>query len=310
VSKQPRPSVVTLAGVFIAITAFLSLTELISALMDWGSVEMKDALRPALRQIDAGGVDVTMTQLLRVLRWASFAMVLYLVSAMVFAIYALRGDRRSRTASSALAVGAGLMSLPLGAFGFLQAAMMFLAAGALWSPDARRWYRGEAAREAESPAAFGDSAMPTPPPPASGSAGERPTSILTAGIVAILGSVLAVGLAVLFLGVHHFARQAYVDAVLEGPFGDMVTRTDVELVMQVMFWISIVILPVAAIGLLGGIAVLARLRIGRTALIVWAWAMGVVGLFLLPLGLAATAGAVVVLLSLRRADARDWLASS
>ena len=49
--KQPRPSVVTLACVFVAITAFLSLTELITALMDWGSVDMTDQLRPAIREI-------------------------------------------------------------------------------------------------------------------------------------------------------------------------------------------------------------------------------------------------------------------
>jgi hypothetical protein len=305
--------VVTLACVFVAITAFLSLTELISALMDWGTVEMKDALLPALRQLDAGGVSITMTELLRVLRWVGFAMVPYLVSALVFAIYALRGDRRSRTATSILAAGAGLMSLPLGLFGLLQAAMMFLAAGALWSPDAQRWYRGEARPEPVPPAAFADtdsptSSSPTPPPPPALPMAGRPSSIVTAGVVAIVGSVLAVGLAALFLVVHRFARQTYVDAVLDGPFGDMVTRADVETVMQVMFWLSLAMVPVAAIGLLGGIALLARIRVGRMALIVWSWAMGLAGLLLLPLGLVAMAGAVAVLVLLRRDDARDWIA--
>ena len=46
--KSPRPSVVTLACVFVAVTAFLTLTELISALMDWASVDMQTWLRPMM----------------------------------------------------------------------------------------------------------------------------------------------------------------------------------------------------------------------------------------------------------------------
>lgn len=308
-SKHPRPSVVTLAGVFIAITAFLGLTELITALTHWGSVEMKDALRPAIRQLDAAGVQITMTELLRVLRWIGLGLILYLVSALVFAVYALRGDARSRTATSILAVGAGLMSLPLGAFGFLQAAMMFLAVGALWSPDARRWYRGEPPPpkpEKANPLAAAEGGTPPPPsiPPAS-----RPTSVLTAGMVAIVGSFLAACLAAIFLLVHAFGREAYIDTVRQGPFGDMLTAGEVELAMRLLFWVSVAIIPLAIIGLLGGVALLARLPFGRITLIVWGWATAIVGLLLLPLGLLATAGAVAVIVLLRRDDVRAWIAS-
>ena len=51
--KHPRPSIVTLACVFIAVTAFLTLTELITALMDWATVDMQAGLRPILRQLAA-----------------------------------------------------------------------------------------------------------------------------------------------------------------------------------------------------------------------------------------------------------------
>src|SRR5689334_19092890 len=124
--KPPRPSVVTLSCVFVAVTAFLTLTEVISALMDWGTVDMQTALRPALRQLDAVGVHLSMTEMLRALRWFTLAMVPFSVSAMVFAIYALRGDRTGRVMTSVLAVGAGLISLPIGVFGVLQASMLFL----------------------------------------------------------------------------------------------------------------------------------------------------------------------------------------
>jgi hypothetical protein len=307
-SKHPRPSVVTLAGVFIAITAFLGLTELITALTNWGSVEMKDALQPAIRQLDAAGVQVTMTGLLRILRWIGLGLILYLVSALVFAVYALRGDARSRTATSILAVGAGLMSLPLGAFGFLQAAMMFLAAAAFWSPDARRWYRGEAPLpKPEQAQPLAPAEAGTPPPPSIPSA-SRPTSVLTAGLVAIVGSFLAASLAAIFLLVHTFGREAYVDAIRSGPFGDRFTTAEVELAIQVLYWVSVAIIPLAIVGLLGGVALLARLRFGRTTLIVWGWAMALVGLLLLPLGLLATAGAIAVIVLLRRDDVRAWIA--
>ena len=66
--KHPRPSVVTLSCVFVAVTAFLTLTELITALMDWGTVGLQTWLRPILRAMAQAGADVTMVEALGVLR--------------------------------------------------------------------------------------------------------------------------------------------------------------------------------------------------------------------------------------------------
>ena len=335
-SRHPRPSVVTLAGVFIAITALLSLIELSSALTYWGTVEMQDALKPAIRQLEAAGVTVTITELLGILRWIGLGLIPLLVAALVCSIYALRGDRPSRVAATVLAVGAGLISLPLGVFGLLQATMLFLAAGALWSPDANRWFRGEpapAARDAApadvptagAPVAFGDSPDPSldpspdapsgaPPAPVDRSAvgtaaGARPSSVVTAGVVAIGGSFLAAAMAVVYLLVYTFQREAQIVAVLQGPFGEHFSRADVEAGMRIASWAFWAVLPVAATGLLGGIALLARLRIGRPALLCWAWASALVGLLMLPLGLLAIAASVAVVLLLRRDDVRAWLSA-
>ena len=70
-----------------------------------------------------------------------------------------------------------------------------------------------------------------------------------------------------------------------------------------------VILPLALAGILGGIALLARCRVGRTATLGWAWTTAVLGLVMLPVGLLATAGAGAVIVLLRRDDARRWTAS-
>jgi hypothetical protein len=316
-SKHPRPSVVTLACVFVAVTAFLTLTELITALMDWATVDLQAGLQPILRQLAAAGAVVTMAEVLRYLRWFFLAMVPFSVAAMVFSIYALRGDRAARVMTTILAVAAGVVSLPIGVFGVLQATMLFLAAGALWTSDASRWYRGEPAREVPAAAPIAQPSDAEVPEEAPESASQpvgivpnaRPTSVMTAGLLTILGSLGAAGFAAMFLAVYTFARAAYIEAVKTGPFHDLVTARQLELAMHVAFWASLVILPLALAGILGGIALLARRRIGRTATLWWAWTTAVLGVVMLPVGLLATAGAGAVIVLLLRDDARRWTAS-
>jgi len=318
--KHPRPSVVTLACVFVAVTAFLTLTEVITALMDWATVDMQAWLRPILRQLAAAGAVVTMAEVLRYLRWFFLAMVPFSVAAMVFAIYALRGDRTARVMTTVLAVAAGFVSLPIGVFGVLQATMLFFAAGALWTSEARRWYRGEPPREvpAAAPDAQAADEVATAPVadttvpaalPAKAEPTTRPTSVMTAGLLTVLGSLGAAGFAAMFLAVYTFARAEYVEAVKSGPFRDLLTERELELAMQVSFWGSVVILPLALAGILGGIALLTRRRVGRTATLWWAWTTALLGLVMLPVGLLATAGAGAVIVLLLREDARQWTAS-
>ena len=119
----------------------------------------------------------------------------------------------------------------------------------------------------------------------------------------------ATSIASIFLVVYTFAQDAYVEAVETGPFSDMLTKQEMQLAMELSFWASVVILPLALIGILAGIGLLARQRIGRTATLWWAWTTAGLGIVLLPLGLLATAGAVAVIVLLRRDDARAWTAS-
>jgi hypothetical protein len=315
--------VVTLSCVFIAVTAFLTLTELASALTDWGTVGMQEGLQPLLRGLRSAGSHVTTTELLAFLRWCALALVPFTVSALVFAIYAMLGDRFARVVTSGLAIAAGFISmvagtLLLGAVGLLQASMLLIAAGALWSPDASRWYRGEpalatpaaGATPEPSPSVDTTTALPpraSTPPAAAGTA--RPTSVMTAGLLTIFGSLLAGGFASLYLFVYTFARADYIETVKTAPFGDMLSARELELAMTVTYWASIGILPLALTGLLGGAALLARRRLGRTATLCWAWVTAGLGLAMLPLGLLATAGAGAVIFLLARDDARQWTGS-
>jgi hypothetical protein len=326
--KYPRPSVVTLACVFIAVTAFLSLTDLIGALMNWGTVDMQDALQPALRELRSSGFDTTMPALLAVLRWVGLGLIVFVVATLVFSVFALRGDRSARIFTTVFAVGAGVVSVALGPIGIVQATMLFIAAGALWSPTASRWWRDEpdAVRAAAVAALEATPTQLSVPPadvtevpttgptrepvPVVAPGTERPASVLTAGLVTILGSLAAAGFALLYLGVYTFARPAYVEAVTTGPFKELITADELDLIMTVTFWLSIALLPLAATGVLGASALLARRPIGRIATLVWAWAAAFVGLIMFPLGILATAGAGAVIVLLLRDDARSWTSAA
>jgi hypothetical protein len=300
--------VVTLACVFVAVTAFLTLTELITALMDWATVDMQTWLRPVLTQLAAAGATVTMAEILYFLRWFFLAMVPFSVAAMVFAIYALRGDRTARVMTTILAVAAGFVSLPIGVFGVLQATMLFLAAGALWSSDASRWYRGEPSPEAPATAADAPPAEPQLPeslPASAPAAAPRPTSVTVAGLLAILGSIATAMYSAVVIALYNAGPEVYVEILRKGLFGDLMTTQELEFAMQISLWSSLVMLPLALVGILVGAALLSRRRTSRRAALWWAWATATVGILMLPFGLPA----VVVIVLLLRDDARRWTAS-
>ena len=343
-SATPRPRVVTLACLFVGVSAFLLLLELIQALSDWATIEMQDALQPALRQVQDRGVDVTMGELLGTLRWVGFALVLLLVAALVFAVYAARGDQVSRIGITVLAVITGLLIVPFGWIGLLQAMFMFTAAFILWSPDARRWYSalhapagkelppglgGPSPTEAggADSATYPDAAVDRPPspnpwaapaqsvptvesPPPPPRSTHRPRAVLAAGLVTVIGSALVGGLAGLYLLVYGFARDEYITLVQEGPFADMFSAGELDDALRAAFWACLVMLPLAAAGFAAGLSLLARLPIGRAATLALAWITAAAGVVLVPFGLLGTGAAVTVIVLLNRDESRAWTAGA
>jgi len=343
-SAAPRPSAVTLACGFVGFSAFLLLVSLMQALGDWGTIEMQKSLQPTLSSLSDRGFDLSMGELLGTLRWVGLGCVLLLVAGMVFAVYAARGDQMSRIGSTVMAVIIGLLVLPFGWLGLLQA-MFLLAAGAmLWSSDARHWYAarlspagkelppglgGPSATEAGGadtatyPDAAADQApspnpwaapaqsVPTiemPAPPARST--HRPRAVLAAGLVTVIGSSLVGGFAAIYLLVYGFARDEYVALVQDGPFSDMYSAAELDTAMRTAFWACLVMLPLAAAGLAAGISLLARLRVGRAATLALAWITAAVGVVLVPFGLLGTGAAVAVIILLNRAESRAWAAGA
>ena len=333
-SATPRPTAVTLACVFVGFSAFVLLLELVQALSEWGTIEMQDGLEPTLTTLREQGFDLSMGELLGTLRWVGMACVLLLVAAIVFAFYAARGDQVSRIGITVMAVVTGLLIVPFGWVGLLQAMFMFTAAFMLWSSDARRWYTAIHApardplapglggpAQADTSAEFDQPANPwtapaqsvptveSPPPPPR-STTHRPRAVLAAGLVTVIGSALAGGLSGLFLLVYGFARDEYMTLVQEGPFAAMFSPGELDDALRAAFWACLVMLPLAAAGFAAGLSLLARLPIGRAATLALAWITAAAGVLLVPFGLLGTGAAVAVIVLLNRDESRAWTAGT
>jgi hypothetical protein len=294
-----------MACVFVGLSSFLMLAQLIAALMEWGTIEMQKGLEPLLTTLQERGIDLTMGELLGVLRWVGLGSIVLLVAGIVFAFYAARGDRFSRIGATVAAVLLGLLVLPFGLIGVLQAILLLFAAAVLWGTDARRWYgaAGESSG-AESPRASTTDSTEIPAPPRTT---DRPTAVLAAGLVTVLGSSLAGGLAVLYVVIYSFARETYVKVFQDGPFADWYSAAELEDAMTVAFWASLAMLPLAAAGLVAGLTLLARVPAGRVATLALAWITAAAGVVLVPFGLLGTGAAIAVIVLLNRDESRAWL---
>ena len=136
--------------------------------------------------------------------------------------------------------------------------------------------------------------------------------MLAAGLVTVIGSALVGGFSALYLLVYGFARDEYVELVLNGPFADMFSADELEEAMRSVFWGCVVLLPLAAAGLAAGFSLLARLPRSRALTLVLAWITAVVGVVLVPvpLGLLGAGMAVAVTVLLNRDESRAWTAGA
>jgi len=341
-SAAPRPPAVTLACGFVGFSAFLMLVSLIQALSDWGTIEMQKSLQPTLQAMSERGFDLSMGELLGTLRWMGLGCVLLLVAGIVFAVYAARGDQVSRIGSTVMAVIIGLLVIPFGWLGLLQAMFLLAAAAMLWSADARQWYTARHAPEGKElppglggpsateaggadtatyPDAVADQAPSPNPwaapaqraptveasaPPARST--HRPRAVFAAGLVTVIGSSLVGAFSALYLLVYGFARDEYVELALNGPFADMFSADELEEAMRSVFWGCVVLLPLAAAGFAAGFSLLALLPRSRALTLVVAWGTAVVGVVLVPvpLGLLGAGMAVAVTVLLNRDESRAW----
>jgi hypothetical protein len=138
----------------------------------------------------------------------------------------------------------------------------------------------------------------------------RPRSVLVAGLVTVIGSLLVGGISTLYLVIYAVARDEYVKAIKDGPFADWYSPGELDDALRVAFWICLALVPLAVAGLAAGFSLLARLRVGRAATLALSWITAAVGVVLIPFGLLGTGAAVAVIVLLNRDESRAWTAGA
>ncbi|WP_344201855.1 hypothetical protein [Aeromicrobium alkaliterrae] len=135
-----RPPAVTVACIGAAFAAFLILTNVVTVLSDWGSLELQEVITTSLEEAGVGA-NLSLDTVLVWLRIAFYGVTVLSIATMVFAIYAVRGDRHSRVALTVLSAFAGFtLTLVGGLWGIFPAIVLIAVAIVLWTPEARVWF--------------------------------------------------------------------------------------------------------------------------------------------------------------------------
>lgn len=301
-ATQPRPPAVTMACLFVGLGSLIMLIELFGALANWGSLEIQEELRRALKSAPLPGLGLE-----EGLRWlevgAQVALVLC-VAGTVLAFFAARGDKGSRIALTGLCALAALAFISGGLVGLVPALVAALSASALWSPEARAWFGGrpmpQAPRITPGPVADIDPVR-----------GPMPTEILAGGTVAMVGSLLA-GSTIVTNAVAVVARRlapsdferifGSAPLLAESMFGVQSTPTFDALVVGG----SVMLACVALVGFVLSLMLLLGRPRARGPLVAMSYVSAVLTALAFPLGLVLTIGALATATLLNRPAARRW----
>lgn len=341
--RPPRPQALTLTCIFVGVGSALLLVNLVSTLSSWGSIELQDAVREALATEPLKEAGIGLDQALDALRYAAYVGVVLTASGAVFALYAARGHRTSRIMLTILCGLAFLVFAAIGLPGLLPAAFAGVCGWSLWTAESRRWFdqvNGRAVPalatatrtgaadpfaavppsstpQAGAPAAFPSvgeqSATPAPthPVPSRPASAARPRSVTVAVVTTVVSCAVVGFFGLIALLVSTIGADAYRSALSEPGMAQDWLRSagvDADQVIGLLRLSSTVWLVLSAVGLAAAIATAKRMSAGVVALrIVAALTVGV-SVFFLPLGIVTAAAAVVVVVQLRRPDARAWLA--
>lgn len=336
--RPPRPQALTLTCIFVGVGSALLLVNLVSTLSSWGSIELQDAVREALATEPLKEAGIGLDQALDALRYAAYVGVVLTASGAVFALYAARGHRTSRVMLTILCGLAFLVFAAMGLPGLLPAAFAGVCGWSLWTAEARRWFDQVNGRpvpalatatrtgaadpfaavppsstpEVDTPAAFpSDGEQPATPTSTGAAPAARPRSVSVAVVTTVVSCAVVGFFGLIALLVSTIGADAYRSALSEPGMAQDWLRSagvDADQVIELLRLSSTVWLVLSVVGLAAAIATAKRLPAGVVTLrIVAALTVGV-SVFFLPLGIVTAAAAVVVVVQLRRPDARAWLA--
>lgn len=303
-----------MAAVFIGLTSLIVFGSLTSALSNWGSIEMQDAVRDALDDRALESLDLTVPEVIDWLRWAAYVAVLLSIAGVVFAVFAARGHRASRVSLTVMC-GLAFVGFVLvgGIAGLFPAALAVVCAAQLWAPDSRAWFNaknGMAVAPAPTVTAEPVAAEPVAAPPvAAPQAASRPRSVHVAGLVTLIASWLVVMFSAYFTLVYTTARESYVDSISKGSTKKMLDEYGI-VPSDFVDWMFIFFAVCGVLALMACAAaalLLKGTRHARVATMVLAGIAVPVSFLIVGVGWPWTAAAVFVLVKLSRSDARTAL---
>lgn len=325
-----RPPALTIACVFIGVASGLLLGSVVSILGSWTTLDTQESLRGAMDEAVLRDVGVTVETAVRWARWALIAIVPLAVAGIVFAVFAIRGHRASRWFLTALCGLGAIIMVFGGLVGLFPAAMLFLCAFTIWSPDSRRWFDAVNGRAAAVPAAhvvqpgvhpaakqttapalnvptydsttqtYATQEVPggTRPVAPAIAGSRRPRALDIAAWTTIGCSAIVVLAAAMGLLMSTLGADVYRDAARESAMvGDLLRDSDVSIDTLLVYtrWGTAVSLVVALLGLVAGLTALS----GRPAALIFLRVMAGVTIALsvasFPVGIPTGIAAVVVI---------------
>jgi len=133
-----------MACVFVGVTSAILFASVMSALSNWGSVELQDAVRTAANEPRFKDLGLTAAELLTWTRRILDGLVLVSIAGVVFSVFAARGHRASRVYLTIMCAIACLMFVATGGWvGLLPSAFAVLSAVRLWSPESKAWFEAK-----------------------------------------------------------------------------------------------------------------------------------------------------------------------
>lgn len=314
-SQLRRPPSVTMACVFVGLTSVIVFGTVTSALTDWGSIELQDSVREALDDPALRGMDLSVTEVLVWLRRAAYVVVALSIAGAVFAVYAALGHRPSRIYLTIMCGLAFVGFVAVGGLaGLLPASLALLCAVQLWSADSRAWFNAK--NGVAAPATPPVPAAPTdalasgyaeaPSTPGVVAKTQQPKPIRVAGLVTLVSSWLVVMFSGYFALVYATARESYVESLSREPTKTMLADYDL-VAADVARWTFIgfsVLGVLALIACVAAVLMLVGMPQARFALMVLTIVTVPVSFLVVGIGWPWTIAAVVVLIQLRRPEAR------
>lgn len=325
-----RPPILAGACLYLGLLSAVIAVRAVTLVSSWNAESRADDVATYLTALRDAGMDAAAAE-------STYKVFLTVVAVLgaagaVFAIFTARGDRASRVGMTVTIGAAGLATF-LGALGtsFFLAMLGALAVVftiRLWTGEIRSYFRTLAGHPPPEPkvreprpAAPGFPAQQAAPVAAPRTPGVTsyprpdalPRPVAIAGWTALVGSLTALVTAGLWVLVFVVAGVDYDDMrALGGPGADMIrgSESDLDATFRLYNPLMSVALVLAVGGVLAASLVLARRRGVGVFLFVMTMAALLVSFLAFPVGLPWTAAAIVVLVQLRKPEARAWFDAS